>query len=1008
MEHDGQRRAETKWEEAVEAILDYWEEEYEEGRDHTVEELCSRWPKEWLDIVNERVAACRAALEGISEMMDENDEVETTNDVFEAGKKVPGTDYTFEKKLGEGGYGQAWLVRNPHMAQPCVFKFCSPQNVDALKNEAELLKHIQKECADAPERFAGFVKILGTHVRTGPHYYVEYEYVPEGNLRQYMEKLGRPFSPFEAAEIILQLANIMAVAHTLSRPIIHRDLKPENILLSRSAPFPPELKISDFGIGGVALAASAAASEYMKDYGKNLNVVSRDYASLEQLHDASRREANDDVYALGVIFYELLANATDEFRVPDNSRKVKNGLRRGLTAAQIAFLQSKRGVTDDQIEFLKRCFAHEGERPANAKEMADKIRDPKVFPPLRQLLQHDIEQIAERRKKGENCRTYITQAFSEKIAIWNEAARQDLPEAQWLCGMCWEMELGTAPKLNQYEQAVYWFRKAAAQRNAEAQYCLACYQRFGLGGVANREVGWNYDGVSPVLSTPVSELNLSVRARKCMIRLGISTLGELICHTADDLLECKNFGVTTLNEVREALASKGIRLSQTDWLEKAAAGGQIDALYELGSHWWQTAEERKRLTPDDEEAGQKLTAKLGKEIACLCGAAHQGHVEAQISYSLHVLFDRELFDAIFDDNFALDMLTMPGGLGQCKKISEQDCLTWLKAAAKREHVEANFLLGKYYEEGIKELPEPNKDEAIKHYRVAAEAGHLEAQFRLWECLRKMVCDTMIAEEGEPEDLVKRCPRFLVQCNEAIRWCMTAANREHAGAQFRLGNALWSGWEGDDTFPLLGEEKQNAVRWICKAALQGHQEAMGFLTGVNDRLIDDHVDTFFWDYPVAWEALHDLAKCNATGAFYLATIYSLADVGKQRDYEKAGKWLHNAAELGHPRAIEMVLEGLQQVPKDESTPEFSAYDELDWQDYEEFDASVETRDEELEMHRKYGGMDSLGSFVLEYQRMAELGHEEAAKRLAEMGDASTKAIMHMLRPVDQRPPSPKTP
>jgi hypothetical protein len=61
-------------------------------------------------------------------------------------------------------------------------------------------------------------------------------------------------------------------------------------------------------------------------------------------------------------------------------------------------------------------------------------------------------------------------------------------------------------------------------------------------------------------SRPISDLNLSVRARRCMIRLGITTLGELVRRTGDDLLECKNFGTTSLNEVREKLASLGLKL----------------------------------------------------------------------------------------------------------------------------------------------------------------------------------------------------------------------------------------------------------------------------------------------------------------------------------------------------------------------------------------------------------------------------------------------------------------
>ena len=63
-----------------------------------------------------------------------------------------------------------------------------------------------------------------------------------------------------------------------------------------------------------------------------------------------------------------------------------------------------------------------------------------------------------------------------------------------------------------------------------------------------------------LLMRPIAELNLSVRARKCMIRLGITTLAELIRRTGDDLLECKNFGVTSLNEVREKLTGLGLKL----------------------------------------------------------------------------------------------------------------------------------------------------------------------------------------------------------------------------------------------------------------------------------------------------------------------------------------------------------------------------------------------------------------------------------------------------------------
>jgi DNA-directed RNA polymerase subunit alpha len=63
-----------------------------------------------------------------------------------------------------------------------------------------------------------------------------------------------------------------------------------------------------------------------------------------------------------------------------------------------------------------------------------------------------------------------------------------------------------------------------------------------------------------LLNKSVSELNLSVRARKCMNRLGINTLGELVQRTAEELLESKNFGQTSLTEVRDKLNGYGLAL----------------------------------------------------------------------------------------------------------------------------------------------------------------------------------------------------------------------------------------------------------------------------------------------------------------------------------------------------------------------------------------------------------------------------------------------------------------
>ena len=70
------------------------------------------------------------------------------------------------------------------------------------------------------------------------------------------------------------------------------------------------------------------------------------------------------------------------------------------------------------------------------------------------------------------------------------------------------------------------------------------------------------DEEAAILNTSVAELNLSVRARKCMNKLGIMTLGDLTQRSSQELLEAKNFGQTSLQEVREKLTARGLALRE--------------------------------------------------------------------------------------------------------------------------------------------------------------------------------------------------------------------------------------------------------------------------------------------------------------------------------------------------------------------------------------------------------------------------------------------------------------
>jgi DNA-directed RNA polymerase subunit alpha len=81
---------------------------------------------------------------------------------------------------------------------------------------------------------------------------------------------------------------------------------------------------------------------------------------------------------------------------------------------------------------------------------------------------------------------------------------------------------------------------------------------------ARRPVSVSGDIAPEILAKNVTELELSVRSRKALQRLNINTLGELASRTEDELLGCKNFGATSLNEIKQQMTSFGLGLRKLE------------------------------------------------------------------------------------------------------------------------------------------------------------------------------------------------------------------------------------------------------------------------------------------------------------------------------------------------------------------------------------------------------------------------------------------------------------
>lgn len=127
--------------------------------------------------------------------------------------------------------------------------------------------------------------------------YILMEYVDGGSLEDRIAKSKGPFSPIEAARIVRQVADVLEVARR--KGVVHRDIKPGNVMFNSEG----EVKLADMGI-----------ARDLKNSDKSLTVTNAStmigtpaYMAPEQVIDSHNVDIRADIYALGIMFYEMLA-----------------------------------------------------------------------------------------------------------------------------------------------------------------------------------------------------------------------------------------------------------------------------------------------------------------------------------------------------------------------------------------------------------------------------------------------------------------------------------------------------------------------------------------------------------------------------------------------------------------------------------------------------------------------------------------------------------------------------
>ncbi|HTU22058.1 MAG TPA: bifunctional serine/threonine-protein kinase/formylglycine-generating enzyme family protein [Gemmataceae bacterium] len=268
-------------------------------------------------------------------------------------------DWELEELLGVGGFGEVWRARNPHLSDPVALKFClDPSAAQWLRHEAALLGRVMSQ-----GRHPGIVPLLDTYLNGDPPC-LKYEYVAGGDLSgligQWRQAPPRDHVA-ECTRLIHELAGIVAFAHQLHPPIVHRDLKPANILLQPSGDGAVRARVADFGIGGIAVRQAREQTTRGMTRGAFLATALRGactplYASPQQQRGEDP-DPRDDVYALGVIWYQMLTG----------------DLLTGASADWREELED-RGAGDEVLRLLGSCLAAKAEkRPASAAILAEEL-----------------------------------------------------------------------------------------------------------------------------------------------------------------------------------------------------------------------------------------------------------------------------------------------------------------------------------------------------------------------------------------------------------------------------------------------------------------------------------------------------------------------------------------------------------------------------------------------------------------------------------------------------------
>lgn len=241
-----------------------------------------------------------------------------TADPFLAGKPFPETHrigrFELRRQLGKGGCGIVFLAFDPKLKREVALKIPRPELFTSLDARRRLLR---EATAAAGFDHPNLVPVYETG-EIGPVCFIATVFCPGQTLSEWLDRQAFPVPIRQAARLVAQVAE--AVQHAHDRSVLHRDLKPNNIILQevRSDPNAQDPPLGSCPLRGehfiprvVDFGLAKLTDQGPSETATRQIIGTPKYMAPEQAqarHDDVGPEA--DVYALGVILYEMLAGRT--------------------------------------------------------------------------------------------------------------------------------------------------------------------------------------------------------------------------------------------------------------------------------------------------------------------------------------------------------------------------------------------------------------------------------------------------------------------------------------------------------------------------------------------------------------------------------------------------------------------------------------------------------------------------------------------------------------------------